>query len=248
MKLRHPWLIKVVAWLATRLMLAWVPTARFNYRPLGPNVDPGQVDPADSYLYAFWHECLLAPVAKWHLSRARVLISRSKDGQLMAEVARFLGLTPVRGSTTRGGIEAVREILRAGGRGHVGVTPDGPLGPARRVQAGVVYLAARTGLPVVPVGFGFERPWRMASWDRFIVPRPWKRVACVSLAPVVIPQDADRNELEQYRQWLEQELLRATELAELWAETGQWPDAAARLLFPAYHAASSQDNRSDHAA
>jgi lysophospholipid acyltransferase (LPLAT)-like uncharacterized protein len=248
MKLRHPWLIKVLAWLGARTLRLWGRTARFSYRPLGPNVDPGITDPECSYLYTFWHESLLAPVARWHVSRARVLISRSKDGQLIAEVARFLGLTPVRGSTTRGGMEAVREILRAGGSGHVGVTPDGPLGPCRRVQPGVVYLAARTGLPVVAVGFGFQRAWRTASWDRFVVPLPWTRVTCVSLAPVVIPAEAGRAELEQYRQWLERSLLRATELAELWAETGQWPDEAARRLFPAHHVAPPQQTRAHDAA
>jgi lysophospholipid acyltransferase (LPLAT)-like uncharacterized protein len=248
MKLRHPWSIKVVAWLAAKALRLWGRTARFTYRPLGPNVDPSKTDPECSYLYTFWHENLLAPVARWHVSRARVLISRSRDGQLIAEVARRLGLTPVRGSTTRGGIEAVRQILRAGGRGHVGVTPDGPLGPRRRVQPGVVYLAARTGLPVVPVGFGFQRALRMASWDRFVVPGPWTRVTCVSLAPFVIPPEAGRAELEQYRQCLEQSLHFATELAERWAATGRWPEEAARRLGPAPPVVSSPQGRADHAA
>ena len=68
-------------------------------------------------------------------------------------------------------------MLRLSRQAHLVITPDGPRGPRRQVQAGMVYLAARTGVPIVPVGIGYDRPWRTKSWDRFAVPRPGVRGA-----------------------------------------------------------------------
>src|SRR5206468_6190352 len=107
-------------------------------------------------LYAFWHEHLLLPAYHYGRRDIRVLISTHADGQLIAEVCRRLGFGLVRGSTTRGGVEAVRQMLRDGGASHLAITPDGPRGPRRRVQPGVSFLASRTGLPVVPMGIGHD--------------------------------------------------------------------------------------------
>jgi lysophospholipid acyltransferase (LPLAT)-like uncharacterized protein len=114
-------------------------------------------------------------------------------------------------------------MLRAGQEAHISVTPDGPRGPRRQVQAGLVYLAARTGLPIVPAGFGFARPWRARSWDRFAVPRPGSFATTVTGAPIQIPPDVDRDGIEHYRVEVERELLRVSALAEHWAETGERP-------------------------
>jgi lysophospholipid acyltransferase (LPLAT)-like uncharacterized protein len=152
-----------------------------------------------------------------------VLISRHADGQLIAEVCGHLGFQAVRGSTTRGGVEAVRESLRLAGRGHLAITPDGPQGPRRQVQAGVVYLAARTGLPIVPIGIGLDRPWRLRSWDRFALPRPWSRAVCVTAAPITVPEGADRQQLEHYRRQVEESLHWATETAETLAQGDRTP-------------------------
>src|SRR5436190_464721 len=84
----------------------------------------------------------------------------------------------------RGWIGTVRQMLRVGRKSHLAITPDGPRGPRRQVQPGLLYLAARTGLPIVPVGIGYDRPWRMRSWDRFAVPRPWTRATCVTTEPI----------------------------------------------------------------
>src|SRR5262249_2906370 len=93
-------------------------------------------------------------------------------------------------------------------------TPDGPRGPRRRVKPGLVFLAAKTGLPIVPVGFAFHRAWRLRSWDRFALPLPWSAVECVTTDPVVVPEDADKGRLEEYQLRVEQALNLATEVAE----------------------------------
>src|SRR5262249_14381439 len=141
----------------------WCRTVRYSYRPIGPNVDPRQTGPEEHYVYAFWHETLALVATRYRAKGSRVLISKHADGDLIAGVCRAFGCEPVRGSTTRGGAEAIRQILHTGPATHLGITPDGPRGPRRVVQMGVVYLASRLGLPLAPAGFGFERPWRAKS-------------------------------------------------------------------------------------
>jgi lysophospholipid acyltransferase (LPLAT)-like uncharacterized protein len=143
-----------------------------------------------------------------------VLISQHADGQLIAEVCRHLGFRTVRGSTTRHGVEALRQMLKAARRAHLGITPDGPRGPRRQVQPGLVYVAAKTGLPIVPAGFAYDRPWRARSWDRFAMPRPWSRATCVTADPITVPAELTREGLEEYRRRVEEALLSATDAAE----------------------------------
>src|SRR5262249_44086585 len=157
---------------------------------------------------------LLLPLSQYARPDIHVLISKHADGQLIAKLANHLGFGVVHGSSTRNGIEAVRQMLRLGQNAHLGVTPDGPRGPRRQVQMGLIYLAAKTGLPIVPVGYAFHGAWRMNSWDRFAVPRPWSGVTCVTAEPVSVPQRVDKKQLELYRQQVQDALTRATEAAE----------------------------------
>jgi lysophospholipid acyltransferase (LPLAT)-like uncharacterized protein len=220
MKLRHPLLISALAFAFSWLVRLWISTLRYRYRPLGSNVDPHQRGMRERYIYAFWHECMLLPAYYYARPDVRVLISQHADGQLIAEICRHLGYRTVRGSTTRGGAEAVRQMLRLARKAHLAITPDGPRGPRRRVQQGLVYLAARTGLPIIPVGIGFRRPWRLRSWDRFALPRPWSAATCLTDELIHVPPDVDREGIMEYAQRVEQAMNRLTELAERWAETG----------------------------
>jgi len=167
---------------------------------LNPALDPRQPGFPDRYVYAFWHEVLLLPA---HLFGrpdidCHVLISKHADGQLIAETAERLGFKTVRGSSSRGGTEAVRELMKTK-TSQIAVTPDGPRGPRRVVQPGMIYLASRTGLPMVAVGFASDRPWRAKSWDQFALPRPFHRAVCSFHGPLHVPADADRDTLEKYR-------------------------------------------------
>jgi lysophospholipid acyltransferase (LPLAT)-like uncharacterized protein len=214
MKIRHPVVLRALGFAVAVLVRVWIGTVRYRYRPLGENVDPNRRNLRGRYIYAFWHENLLMPA--YHYSRPDiwVLISQHADGELISEACRRLGFQTVRGSTTRGGAAAVRELLDVSSRGHLGVTPDGPRGPRRQVQMGLIYLAAKTGLPIVPVGYAFHGAWRMNSWDRFAVPRPWSGVTCVTAEPVSVPQRVDKKQLELYRQQVQDALNSATEAAE----------------------------------
>ena len=217
MKLRNPVLIKLAALLGAAAIRWWMGTVRYRFAFHDPRTDPNSPALAGRYIYAFWHEHLLFPAARKPGSRVFVLISQHADGELIARVCRHLGFHTVRGSTTRGGVPAVRALLRQSRRGHLAVTPDGPRGPRRRVQPGIIYLAARTGLPIVPAGIGYQRAWRARSWDRFAVPKPFSTATCVTAPTVWVPPDLDRDALEEYRRRVEQAMLEATEAAERWA-------------------------------
>ena len=230
MKLRHPTLIKAAGFAGAWFLRGWIGTLRYRYGPLGPNLDPRAQHLSQCYLYAFWHETLLLPAFRFGGKRSQVLISQHADGQLMAEVTRRLGFGVVYGSTTRGGVQAVRSLMAQSEAAHLGITPDGPRGPRRHVKMGLVYLASRLGRPIVPTGFGYERPWRTQSWDRMALPRPFTRARCVTCEPIVVPPDAERDLLEEYRLYVEQRLLDVTEQAERWAEFGIKP--VARVCTP----------------
>jgi lysophospholipid acyltransferase (LPLAT)-like uncharacterized protein len=191
---------------------------------MGPNLEPHRHGLRERYLYVVWHENMLLPVCRYARPDVWVLISKHADGQLIAEVCRHLGIRVVRGSTTRGGIGATWQMLQLGKKSHLVITPDGPRGPRRRLQPGVVSLAALTGMPIVPVGIGFHRPWRTRSWDRMALPRPFSRGVYVTAQPILVPPEVSGKLLEEYTSLVEVELQRASEVAEQWAE-GQAKEA-----------------------
>jgi lysophospholipid acyltransferase (LPLAT)-like uncharacterized protein len=170
-------------------------------------------------IYVTWHgRILMIPWLTARLRRlrgarrVRVLASRSRDGELMASFAARFELAVVRGSSSRGGVEALGALVRAVRTGEdVAVVPDGPRGPAQRLQGGVVVLAAVTGAPVVPVGFAARPAHRLASWDRLLVPYPFARAAVVFGKPVSVARDAHR---ETSRGDLERLLCEVTETAD----------------------------------
>lgn len=215
MKLRHPLLIRIIAALAALLIRVWINTVRTRVVSADGLNHP--LDPADRRLiYAFWHESLLAPLSK--RPKARVLISQHRDGELIAQIIQWLGLQVIRGSTSRGGSQALLEMIRGGDeQTHLAITPDGPQGPRRQLQAGVVMVASQTGLAVVPLGVGFVSAWRASSWDRFAIPRPYSTLVGVMGHPIRVPKDLDRAGLAHWKRVIEAQMLATTAVAEDWA-------------------------------
>jgi lysophospholipid acyltransferase (LPLAT)-like uncharacterized protein len=172
-------------------------------------------------------------------SSARLLISQHADGLIVAEICKHLRMGVVRGSSTRGGVEAVRQLLRPGRYRCVAVTPDGPRGPRRQVQMGIIYLASKLGWPIVPVGVGYRKPWRLRSWDRLAIPRPYQPSAFVTAEPIVVPAGLDREGLETYRRKLEDALLDLTAKAERAALSGRRPVMATTAELTAKQSAAA---------
>lgn len=170
-------------------------------------------------IYAAWHgRILMVPWLNAWLRRtrgarpARVLASRSRDGELVARYVGWFGLDVVRGSSSRGGAAALRALAAAVRAGHdVAVIPDGPRGPRCQLQPGVVALAALSGAPVLPLAFAARPARRLRTWDEFLIPAPFARCAVVFGAPVAVARDADR---EAARKEVERALLDVTATAD----------------------------------
>jgi lysophospholipid acyltransferase (LPLAT)-like uncharacterized protein len=222
MKIRHPELIKLAGFSLSWLARVLVGTVRFRCVALGPRVEPTRPGLQGRYLYAFWHETILLPAYHYSHTPTCVLISEHADGEMIARACGHLGLKAVRGSTTRGGARALRELVELKGRSHVVITPDGPRGPRRQVQPGLIYVAARTGLPIVPCGYGYHSAWRLRSWDRFAVPRPFSAAVGVLGEPIAVPPDLGRGQVEGWRAKVQAALDHVTQTAEALAARESW--------------------------
>jgi lysophospholipid acyltransferase (LPLAT)-like uncharacterized protein len=222
MKIRNPKILRLASWLGARVVRGWVGTVCYRYRSVGPQLLNNLDRLSRNFLFAFWHENMLLPACHYSGDGVRVLISTHSDGQLIADIVHRLGLQTVRGSTTRRGTEALRQLRRLCRESHIVITPDGPRGPRRVLQPGIVYLAAKTGMPIVPVAFGYSHAWRAKSWDRFAVPRPFSRGVCVTTPPLIVPRSATPDDIEPYRREVEEAMHDADRLAERWAATGRF--------------------------
>lgn len=229
MKIRNPRLIKAAAWLGTWFARGVGRTLQFKLHNVGATCAPlGDAPPGSRYLYSLWHEGMLLPVMRIAHPDAAILASKHADGRLIASVIEAAGMGIVYGSTNRDGLKAVRGLIDGTeGRRHLVVTPDGPRGPRRIAQPGVVYIASRTGMQLVPVGVGYQRPWRARSWDKFAIPRPGSRARMIFGEPIAVPDGLKTDGLEQYRLRVQTEMDRLTDAAERWAETNRLDLAAA---------------------
>jgi lysophospholipid acyltransferase (LPLAT)-like uncharacterized protein len=157
-------------------------------------------------IWVFWHNRLLViPVLYERFCRWRpsaVLISKSRDGGILAGCIERFGGNPVRGSSSRGGAAAMRLLQRMVEEGcDAYITPDGPKGPRYSMSGGAVWLAQNSGAPVMPVSVEVSSCWRLGRWDGFIIPKPFARVAVTLHAPHPVPQILDEagQEMEQDR-------------------------------------------------
>jgi len=152
-------------------------------------------------VYALWHAELLPLMMRYAPAGMATMISHHRDGEIAAAVVRALGSRVVRGSSSSGGGAALEELVRLGREGWpLAITPDGPRGPPRRCKPGVVRLAARSGLPIVPVAARPVWGWQLRSWDRFIVPRPFTVIHVEFISPIRVPNDFSETDLGG---WLE---------------------------------------------
>ena len=196
---RYPWWLEPAAIGGAALLRLLGATWRLTRIGID-EFDRARLARGERCVYALWHARLL-PLVFTHRGRgAAVLVSRHRDGELVARMIEKLGFVTARGSSTRGGEEGLRDMLDWAEKKHLlAITPDGPRGPAERVKPGLVYLASRTGFPIVPVASAARPAWRLRSWDGFRVPRPFARVLVAYGPPIPVPPDLDRDALERTR-------------------------------------------------
>jgi lysophospholipid acyltransferase (LPLAT)-like uncharacterized protein len=169
----------------------------------------------------FWHGHLLMSAFLWRELRVGAgrrpgyqLSSAHHDGRIVATAIRWVGIRSVFGSSSRGGVRALHALIRLGRQGNwVGFAPDGPRGPRYEVKGGVIKVAQKTGLPIIPIANGAERIWRVRSWDGMFVPKPFSRAVVVIGTPIRVPEECSEQELARYGELLQTELNRISEIA-----------------------------------
>ena len=182
-------------------------------------------------LFSFWHGRLLVLSYTHRRRDIQVLASEHSDGDLMGRTIRWLGFGHLKGSSTRGGARAFRDLSRVLREGlDVGLTVDGPRGPRGYVQQGAIELSGMTGSAVLPVS-NSSRPRKLfRSWDAFQLPLPFARIVVSYGEPFVVPPDAGESERERYRVLLEERLGGLTsQLDRTLGHTGRavWPHEGA---------------------
>ena len=154
-----------------------------------------------SFILAFWHgRLMMIPMAWQRLAPMHMLISAHRDGRIIADAVTYFGVQSIAGSTKRGGTAALRMMVKRLDAGDcVGITPDGPRGPARVASSGVVNLARLAGVPVVPVVFATSARRVLRTWDRFHLALPFGRGAFVWGEPIEVAADLDAAGVEEAR-------------------------------------------------
>ena len=163
---------------------------------------------------AFWHNRMVVCGDLIHrriIRRGRpvaLLASLSRDGELAARMGRARGYRVIRGSTSRGGLAGLLRLHRAVAREgcSAATAPDGPRGPAYECQPGTVMLARLAGVPILPLAYAASRSWRVRSWDRLVVPRPFARAVVAVGAPLEVAADLPDAELARLSATLKRRL------------------------------------------
>ena len=169
------------------------------------------------YIVALWHSRLFYGCYYPNMRGTGTLVSRSRDGEYMVRVMRPFGHEPVLGSSSRGGASAAVELARRLRAGEsMGLTVDGPRGPAEVVKPGIIQLAAATAAPIVPMSFFCRPVWRIRSWDRMLIPRGYGRGIVLAGEAIYVPADVDAEGREAKRRELQDALDALTARAEGW--------------------------------
>jgi len=189
------------------------------------------IDQNKSLIYISWHQRFFPGITFFAMRKPiAIMISQSRDGDLAAQGVKILGWEPVRGSSSRGGRDALKKLNDLALNGYkIGHIVDGPKGPFGVVKPGLLRIAQATGLPIVPTITSAEKKWALRSWDKFMIPKLFSRVIIRFGEPIYVPKDLSEDDFEQQR------LLVETRLKEFYEETDRiWEDPEKiSLLFTA---------------
>jgi lysophospholipid acyltransferase (LPLAT)-like uncharacterized protein len=212
--------LKIEGWRARWLIAVGFRLLQLGARTLRYEIDDraGMIGTpvSENFIGALWHNRLLIfpfVLRRFFVHRhGAALISASRDGELLADAIKRFGFDVVRGSSSRLGASAILQLegVLASGRDVV-ITPDGPRGPAYELGPGIIFLAQKSGAAVVPINMEYSSCWRIKSWDRFIVPRPFARVRVIIGAPYRVRSTSTDDEFEAERLRLQNAMMALVE-------------------------------------
>jgi lysophospholipid acyltransferase (LPLAT)-like uncharacterized protein len=171
-------------------------------------------------IYTFWHNRIFLGTYFFRRRGIVVITSQSFDGEYIARFIQRFGYGAVRGSSTRGGVAALVEMIRLMRVGlPMGFTIDGPKGPKYVAKIGACLLAKKTGNPLMPFSVEAEKSWHLKSWDNLQIPKPFSRARVFIAEPVYVAGDAGDEELENKRRELQKSLDELVARGEQWRES-----------------------------
>jgi lysophospholipid acyltransferase (LPLAT)-like uncharacterized protein len=162
---------------------------------------------SEKVIFAFWHSRLLGLCYTHRFRNIGIMVSKSFDGEWIARIVTHLGYRVFRGSASKDGVPALLQMLKSK-EGDLSLTVDGPRGPAEKVKQGAISLASNGRMPIVPITCLASRAWRLKSWDRFMIPKPFSVVTVVYGRHVAVPEDGSKDITEKLSLDVETELKR----------------------------------------
>ncbi len=196
----------VIPFLAAWLIRAWFGTCRITVHNSENFSTPKEAEDRTA-IASFWHYSIIFLFYFVRKYSATVLVSASRDGEYIARLARRLGFNTVRGSKNKGGVEALKSLLRVvKGGGSCAVVADGSQGPPRIAQPGALLLAAKGGAPIIPMAWSASSYFTIRSWDRTVIPKPFSRIDIFFGEAISVPPGVKSRDIEQYRRLLEDSL------------------------------------------
>lgn len=161
------------------------------------------------FIYVLWHGRMFLPLYFVRNTGVYILVSEHRDGEIVTATLESAGYETVRGSTTRGGVKALAKLIRLAKEGaHLGFTTDGPRGPRWHFQPGAVFVAAKTGLPIVPIAGSANLSYYFKSWDSFQLPLPFSKGIIITGEPYYVTGGSNPENIEFHRDELEKRLIR----------------------------------------
>lgn len=191
--------------------------ATYRVRVVDPENERRILKQNQGLVYASWHQRFFPGITFFSTRKPiAIIISKSRDGEMAARAVDILGWKPVRGSSSKGGKEAMEEIKSLAKKGYkVGHIVDGPQGPFGIIKPGMIRIAQYASLPIVPTITSAQHRWVFNSWDRFMVPKPFSKVIIRFGKAIVVPKDLDPESFEQIRLKVE------TRLEDLYRDTDE---------------------------
>ncbi len=181
---------KLSCWIASAVFGLLYLTYRFPILDGQGEIAARKIHPKSQVAIAIWHRNAIGCLLAYARCKLAILVSLSFDGEVIAYVAKIFGIHSARGSSSRGGMEAFKQLLTLHKQGYdLGITVDGPRGPRYQVKPGIIAAASRTGMPILPFAAIADREWVLVkAWDHFRVPKPFATIWCVYGEPIVVPR------------------------------------------------------------
>jgi lysophospholipid acyltransferase (LPLAT)-like uncharacterized protein len=211
------------------LLIVKILSSTYTVKIIGLEIEKKVIKKKQIPIYVSWHQRFFPGITLFASRKPiTIMISQSRDGELISKIVHRLGWRPVRGSSSRGGRDALREIKTLVHKGYrVGHIVDGPRGPLGVVKPGLILIAQFSEMPIIPTITSAERKWVFNSWDRFMIPKPFSRVIFRFGDEIYVPRDLRGDAFEKKRSSIE------NTLKKLYAETDSWwndPEQVRRLF------------------